>query len=245
MKDLFSKQASLYRQYRPEYPQELYTHILAQVKGREFAWDCGTGNGQVAAELAQHFQEVEATDISESQLKNAIEKPNVYYKLCQAERTHFDEKAFDLITVAQAIHWFDFEAFYAEVRRVAKPEGILAVWGYGLFRVDEKVDALLDDFYSNIIGPYWDPERRYIDDKYSSIPFPFKEIESNSSFAIRKQWGLAALEGFLNSWSAVQKYIQDQGQNPVNQFMSQVRQVWPEGEQKEVCFPLFLRMGQM
>ena len=244
-KDLFSKQAAAYRQYRPEYPQELYDHILKFVKERDSAWDCGTGNGQVAAVLADYFQEVEATDISQSQLKNAIEKENVFYQLCQAEKTHFDDNAFDLVTVAQAIHWFHFEAFYKEVRRVAKPKAVIAAWGYGLFRVNPEVDALVDSFYKNVIGPYWDSERRYIDDDYRSLPFPFREIGDKKNFTIHKQWTRADLEGFLNTWSAVQKYIEVNGGNPVGTFLERLQPVWPAEASMEVKFPVFLKLGQV
>lgn len=245
MKDFFSKQAALYRLYRPTYPPELYQHILAQVNAREAAWDCGTGNGQVAAVLAEYFQEVEGTDISENQLKNAIEKPNIFYQLCQAERTHFDAESFDLITVAQAVHWFNFDAFYAEVRRVARPAAVLAVWGYGLFRIDAEVDKRVDDFYQRVVGPYWDPARHYIEEAYQTIPFPFNEIEGNNSFTIHKRWSLAELEGFLNSWSAVQQYVQEQGQNPVRPFIESLKSVWGGESRKEVRFPIFLRMGRL
>ena len=245
MKDLFSKQAAEYRLYRPEYPQELYIHIMEQVEETEAAWDCGTGNGQVAAALSDFFEEVEATDISESQLRNAIEKYNVFYQLCRAEKTHFEDSTFDLITVAQAVHWFNFEGFYKEVRRVAKPRAVIAVWGYGLFQINPEIDALLHDFYKNVTGPYWDRERRHIDEEYKNIPFPFKQIGGKKDFTIMKQWSLADLEGFLNTWSAVQKYLEVKDENPVTKFMQQLEKVWPEAETKEVKFPIFLKMGRV
>ncbi|WP_224997299.1 class I SAM-dependent methyltransferase [Cesiribacter sp. SM1] len=244
-KDLFSKQAAAYRQYRPEYPLELYDFILRHVKGRESAWDCGTGNGQVAAVLADYFQEVDATDISENQLKNAIDKDNVYYQVVRAEQTPFDKNTFDLITVAQAIHWFNFDAFYNEVRRVSKKGAVLAVWGYGLFRVDPEVDRIIDYFYKQTTGPYWDNERRYIDEEYRTIPFPFQEEGERKSFTISRQWTLAELEGFLKTWSAVQHYMKEKGENPVKALIEQVQSVWMPGEIKEVSFPVFMRLGRV
>jgi ubiquinone/menaquinone biosynthesis C-methylase UbiE len=244
-KDLFSKQAAAYRQFRPEYPPKLYTLILKHVQGREAAWDCGTGNGQVAAVLADYFDEVEATDISVSQLKNAIEKENVYYQLCQSEKTHFDDNTFDLITVAQAAHWFHFEDFYKEVRRVAKSSAIIAIWGYGLFRVNPEIDALIDTFYSEVTGPYWDSERRYIDDEYRSLPFPFREIGTDNSFTILKTWTLADLEGFLNTWSAIQHYVEAKGENPIGRLLTKLKPHWPAEERREVSFPIFLKLGHV
>ncbi len=244
-KDLYSKQAAGYRQYRPVYPLELYDYILRHVKGRESAWDCGTGNGQVAGALADYFQEVEATDISESQLKNAIDKDNVYYQLVRAEQTPFDKNTFDLITVAQAIHWFNFEAFYNEVRRVSKKGAVLAVWGYGLFRVNEEVDSIIDHFYKHTIGSYWDTERRFIDEEYKTIPFPFPEEGEQKTFTISRQWTLEELEGFLKTWSAVQHYLKEKGDNPVKALIEQVQPVWKPGEIKEVSFPVFMRLGRV
>lgn len=245
MKDLFSQQAEAYRKHRPVYPQALYDYILQEVKEREAAWDCGTGNGQVAAALAGYFQEIEATDISENQLKNAEEKANVFYQLCQAESTYFDEDTFDLITVAQAIHWFDFESFYTEVRRVAKPGAVIAIWGYGLFRINPQIDALVDDFYTNVTGPYWEHERTYIDEQYKTIPFPFNEIKVAEHFSIEKEWSLDELRGFLNTWSSVQKYIKQKGKNPVDGFIESLKPLWPEEASYTAVFPIFLRMGRV
>ncbi|AHM63495.1 methylase involved in ubiquinone/menaquinone biosynthesis [Flammeovirgaceae bacterium 311] len=244
-KDLFSRQAAAYRQYRPVYPPELYEFILRQVKDRESAWDCGTGNGQVAGVLSEYFQEVEATDISENQLRNAVEKHNVFYQLVRAENTYFDKNSFDLITVAQAIHWFNFEAFYNEVRRVAKKGAVLAVWGYGLFRINPEIDRMVNEFYTTTIGAYWDAERRYVDDEYRTIPFPFPEEGEHKSFTISKQWTLAELEGYLNTWSAVQHYERERGENPVKALIEQVQSIWQAKEVKEVSFPVFMRLGRV
>ncbi|MBV9987935.1 MAG: class I SAM-dependent methyltransferase, partial [Chitinophagaceae bacterium] len=176
MKDNFSSQSQNYAQFRPHYPAELFSYLLGLVKERESAWDCGTGNGQVAGVLADHFGLVQATDISQQQLDQAISKPNIHYSVQSAEKTGFADAAFDLITVAQAIHWFRFHEFYSEVKRTLKPGGLLAVIGYGLLRTDAALQQLLDDFYRNTVGVYWDAERRYIDEAYTTIPFPFKEI---------------------------------------------------------------------
>src|SRR4030095_11116914 len=141
MKDNFATQSDQYVKFRPTYPDELYQFLLPLVKTKDAAWDCGTGNGQVAQELSKHFKKVYATDISEKQIKNAIQRENIFYKVESAERTSFPDKSFDLITVAQAIHWFDFGAFYKEVERTIKPNGVLAVIGYGLLSIDEDTDT--------------------------------------------------------------------------------------------------------
>jgi SAM-dependent methyltransferase len=244
-KDNFSTQAATYQKFRPVYPPALYGEILKHVQEKNTAWDCGTGNGQVALVLADHFQKVVATDISERQLKNAPTKNNMEYLVCRAEKTDFPDHHFDLITVAQAIHWFDFDAFYQEVNRVGKPGSLLAVWGYSLLRIGPEIDALLRDFYNNEIGPYWDAERRLVDEQYKTIPFPFGEIKTQQPFAIEVQWGRDQFEGYLKTWSSVQKYLAKYKVNPVDGFMEKVKLLWDGKEVKKVGFPLFVRLGRI
>jgi ubiquinone/menaquinone biosynthesis C-methylase UbiE len=177
MKDNFSAQAKDYSKFRPTYPPEMIEYIVSFVKNKGTALDVATGNGQVAAALAKYFEQVQATDMSEKQIENAAKADNVTYKVEGAEHTDFGDNQFDLITVAQAIHWFDFDAFYKEVNRLLKPGGIIAVMGYGLFKTNEHSHKILSHFYHDIIGPYWDSERRYLDENYTTIPFPFEEIE--------------------------------------------------------------------
>ena len=244
-KDNFSNQADAYQKFRPIYPLALYEEILMHVEGKSSAWDCGTGNGQVAVILADHFQKVLATDISERQLENAAVKLNLEYMVGRAEQTDFPAHYFDLITVAQAIHWFDLDAFFKEVKRVGKKGGLLAVWGYGLLRINPEIDALLDHFYKIEIGSYWDAERQLIDDRYSSIPLPLEEIKADRSFAIDVEWSRQQFEGYLNTWSSVKKYFSKNKINPVVGFMEQIKLLWMNAEVKQVRFPLFLRLGRI
>jgi ubiquinone/menaquinone biosynthesis C-methylase UbiE len=244
MKDNFSTQSEQYVKFRPTYPNELYQFLLSLVKTKDKAWDCGTGNGQVAQELSKHFKEVYATDISEKQIKNAIQRANIFYKVESAERTSFLDKSFDLITVAQAIHWFDFDAFYKEVTRVIKPNGILAVIGYGLLSINKDTDAIINRFYREVTGPYWDNERKYIDEHYKTIPFPFKEIESPQLYNTY-EWSLEQLIGFLDTWSAVQHFIKANKQNPVELVYKDLQQAWGINSTKTVRFPILLRIGKL
>lgn len=243
-KDNFSRQASLYKKFRPTYPQALYEFILALVPNRECAWDCGTGNGQVAIELAKYFTHVKATDISEKQLQQAPQQDNIEYRLLPAEKTDFADNSFDLITVGQAAHWFDFESFYAEVQRVGKPNAILALWGYGLLSITPPVDRIIQHFYTQVIGSYWDDERKHIDAAYATLPFPLEELPPFTG-AIEQRWTVADLEGYLNTWSSVQAYIQKHAENPVDACMVEIRKVWKEGEELPVHFPIFSRIGRI
>lgn len=245
MKDNFSTQAALYARFRPTYPPALIAHLATLAPARASAWDCGTGNGQVAVHLATHFDQVYATDISEKQMLEAPEHPRIRYALEPAEYCSAPDQAFDLIVVAQAIHWFDFDRFYTQVRRVLRPGGVLAVVGYGLFETDTSaVDAVIRRFYNSIVGPFWDSERRYIDEAYQTIPFPFAEIRV-PDFSMQYRWSLPDLLGYLNTWSATQHYIRAKGHNPVAQIEAELRQAWGGVGEQEIRFPLLLRAGRV
>jgi SAM-dependent methyltransferase len=246
MKDNFSKQANIYAKFRPDYPPELYDFILKNTDNRSTAWDCATGNGQAAKVLGQYFKTVYATDISQKQLDNAVKADNVFYSISPAEKTLFADHTFDLITVAQAVHWFNFEAFYEEVKRVAKPDATLAIWGYGTLRFDieREIDKRMWDFYTQKVGSYWDFERSYIDAEYKTLPFTFKEITPPQYNMVFK-WQRDELEGYLNTWSAVQNFIKKEGYNPVSEFIFEISPYWGEQERKMVRLPLFLKMGKV
>lgn len=242
MKDNFSTQAKAYAQFRPYYPQEMIGHVVSFVENKGEALDVATGNGQVAAALAPYFKKVYGTDISQKQLDNAKQADNILYKEEPAEVTSFGDSQFDLITVAQAIHWFDFDAFYKEVYRTLKPDGIFAILGYGLFSANGDAGKLLNHFYYDIVGPYWDAERHYLDENYTTIPFPFNELETKS-FTNEFTWMLGQLTGYLDTWSAVQHYIKKNGTNPVDLIRDELKEYWEKGD-KKVTFPLLLRIGK-
>lgn len=242
MKDLFSTVSEKYARYRPGYPEELFRFIQKLLEERHLAWDCGTGNGQVAAVLSEFMQHVEGTDISRQQLENAIKKPNVTYSLQPAERTDFENDHFDLVTVAQAIHWFNIPKFHNEVKRVLKPGGIMAVMGYGLFRSNMATNRIIDHFYREIIGPYWDEERKYLDEKYRTIPFPFEEIPV-PDFQLNDTWSFDRLIGYLRTWSAVKHYIEEQGRDPVALIEKELQGSF--GRKNKIMFPVFLRLGKL
>jgi SAM-dependent methyltransferase len=229
-KDLFSGHAKLYAAFRPSYPNELYEFIFKHLSDHKTAWDCGTGNGQVANYLADHFRSVFATDISAKQLDEAIPRSNIVYSLSPAEETAFMDHAFDLITVGQALHWMNLEKFYSEVTRVAKPGGLLAVWGYAILTINPELDEHLHHFYKKIVGPYWDKAR---------------EIKS-PRFFITVSWDLNHLAGYLETWSATQKYIAENKTNPIPSLIDKLRPYWKDSaEIKTVAFPLFLRLGRV
>jgi ubiquinone/menaquinone biosynthesis C-methylase UbiE len=245
MKDRFSQQAESYQKYRPSYPEELYAFLMSHVSEKEVAWDCGTGNGQVAVKLAQYFKKVYATDISENQLKQAPSLSNIIYKVERAEQTSFPDHHFDLITVAQAIHWFDFSLFYQEVQRTLKPGGVLAVIGYGLLKTEDPIQRIILHFYTHSIGSYWDKERMYIDELYQTIPFPLKETTA-PLFYNTVEWTLSELIGYLNTWSAVKLYEKKEGVNPLSFIEKDLQKNWgTENNTKKFTFPVILRIGTL
>ncbi len=244
-KDHFSTQSSDYSKYRPDYPQELYDFILSEARERKTAWDCGTGNGQAAAVLSQYFEKIYATDPSAEQIKNATQKSNIEYRVASAENSTLPDKSIDLITVAQALHWFDFTKFFAEVKRVAKPDAIIAVWSYELCKVDEETDKVFLHFYNGILGNYWAPERKHVENAYSNIPFPFTEAKENV-FYMKKQWNLQDFMGYLSTWSAVQKYIKTNETNPLELVAADFEKAWINPAIfKEVSFPVTVKTGRI
>jgi SAM-dependent methyltransferase len=244
-KDIFSQQADSYAKFRPGYPPELFEYILSFTDYRKNAWDVGTGNGQAAVALSPFFDHVIATDLSEKQLSKAPPVANIEYRVCPADNTNILDKSINLITVAQAYHWFPFDSFAREVRRVAQPGAIIAVWCYPLPVINEKKlnDELLH-FYRDVTGPYWDPERKYIENNYEDIPFPFDRLPGKM-FNIQYEWNIDQLAGYTSSWSAVQHYINAKGSDPVTDFRNQLKKNWPRRDTVIVDFPIVLLIGQV
>lgn len=241
-KDAFSNHAFEYSKFRPSYPPELFDHILSLVPNRDVAWDCATGSGQVAFELAKYFKEVKATDISNTQLEHAKMAPNIEYIKAPAEETPFENCSFDLITIAQALHWFEFDKFFAEAERVSDFDGIIAIWGYERSQVNEDIDAIFLDFYQNVVGDHWPEERAYIENMYETIEMPF-EKRRNPDFKITVNWNLEEYIGYIRTWTAVQRYIEEHGEDPTVTLQERMTDHWPNTEIKEVTFPLFLFLG--
>ncbi|MCB1160498.1 MAG: class I SAM-dependent methyltransferase, partial [Leptospiraceae bacterium] len=210
-KDHFSIRSDEYRRYRPVYPKTLYDKVFSACSRFNRAWDCGCGSGQATSTLAEHFTEVIATDPSEKQISRAIQKPNIRYMKAKAEKVPIPDKSIDLISVAQALHWFEFEAFFKEVKRVAAKGAVFSAWTYGVHSFQqEKLDSLVQYFYRGLLESYWPKERMHVEKKYSSIPFPYSRLEIYS-FEMEKEWTLTEMLGYLSTWSAVQAYRQEHG----------------------------------
>lgn len=243
-KDYFSSQSSDYRTFRPVYPDALYHYLAGLAPTRDLAWDCATGNGQAAVGLARYFTSVIATDASANQLAQAITAPNIDYREAPAERVPLADASVDLITVAQALHWFDVEAFHREARRVLKDAGVIAVWSYNLLSIAPALDAIMLRLYADTLGPYWPEERRLVENGYRDLPFPFARIEA-PAFALKAHWNLRELAGYLMTWSAVQRYNAAHGRNPVEDSLPALAAAWGDaGVAREIVWPLRLLVGR-
>jgi len=241
-KDHFSAHADAYARYRPDYPPALFAWLAETAPTRSRAWDCATGSGQAAVALAEHFAEVVATDASEKQVRSAHPHPRVTYRVAPAEDSGIEAASIDLITVAQAVHWFDIPAFYREAERVLKPGGVLAVWAYAVFASTPEVDRVVDRLYRDIVGPFWPPDRGMIERGYDEVVLPFDPV-SPLPFAMEKDWTAADAIGYLGTWSATRGYIQAHGQDPVDLVRDELVRAWGDGTQR-VRWPLYLKVAR-
>ncbi len=240
IKDHFSELSQGYQKYRPSYPKELFEFIYGHCRYFDKAWDCGTGNGQAAIMLSKKFKEVFATDISQNQLNLATNQDNITYLIQRAESTEFESDYFDLICVAQAVHWFDLDTFNTEAKRVLKPDGTLAIWGYDLIMVNQKIDMIVDQFYNKTVGEYWNKERKSIEKHYEDLDFTFEEIPVKYFFEFKIQWSLDHFIGYISSWSAVKNFKKSNGSDPTIKLRENLSEIW-NGE-RTVIFPIFLRL---
>lgn len=244
-KDNFSAQSKAYASFRPVFPKELYDSIINHVNEFDLAWDVATGNGQSAIRLSPYFNKVIATDISENQLAQAAQSPNIIYRNEPAEHSSLADRSVNLITISQAIHWFEFDAFYKEVIRVTKQGSIIAAFSYSMLNTKEAgLDDLIQHFYKDS-EPFWDRERKYIDEHYSTIPFPFDEIAA-PVFNIKYKWNFEQLTGYIETWSANQHYMRMFERSLVSDdFKKSLQERWPKQEFVEIQFPVHLRMGMI
>ncbi len=244
-KDYFSERSDAYRSYRPGYPDELFAWLAGLPARRDAALDCGCGNGQASVALAEHFNRVYAIDPSAGQIESAIPHERVEYRVAPAEETGLPDAGVDLIIAAQALHWFDFDRFYPEVRRVAREGAVFAAFTYGLLAIEEEIDRIVGRFYRDVIGPYWPPERAHVDAGYRTLPFPFAEIEA-PPFAMTAEWDFGHLMGYFETWSAVKEYRRIEGEDPLELVAGKLADAWGEpAHVRQVAWPLVLRAGRV
>lgn len=243
-KDHFSTQAAAYATARPGYPAALFDAIAALCTVHESVWDAGCGNGQAAIAWATRFTRVFASDPSAAQIANAAAHERVRYAVEPAEQCSLDDASVDLVGVAQALHWFDFPRFFAEVRRVLRPGGVFAAWSYGLMRIDPAIDRVLHEFEHRVVGPYWPPERCHVDVGYASIVFPFARI-ALPAFSMTQEWRLKQALAYLGTWSAVQRYAAQTGNDPIAALTTDLQSAWGDPQRfRRVEWPLVVWAGR-
>jgi len=228
--------------YRPGYPKEMFSYLSSLSESKERAWDCATGNGQSAIALSEYFTEVIATDASKNQIENAAVVGNVTYQVEKAEKTSIDSNSIDVITVAQALHWFNLNEFSIEVMRVLKTHGVLAVWTYALMDINHEINTIVNHLYGSTLDLYWPPERKFVEEGYKNIKFPLQEINP-PGFQMKTEWDLSQLIGYLHTWSAVKKYEAKEGFNPVDRQYKKLVALWGNPNQKLLIYwPLTLKV---
>jgi len=244
-KDHFSFNSTEYRRYRPEYPQELYAFLLTHVSQFDCAWDAATGNGQVAHALSRYFKKIFANDASKQQIQNALHAENIEYTVCRAEDTPLPDRSVDLVCVAQALHWFDHEGFYEEVRRVSRQASVIAAWAYGILSIDKDIDPILGRFNREIIAPFWPQERAFVDAKYETIPFPFQRFNA-PQFHITRDLLLEELLGYVSTWSGVRNFMNQKGFNPLRELFPGIVTAWGNTRRtRRVQWPIYLLAGRV
>lgn len=243
--DHFTPVAGQYAAFRPSYPDELFDWLASIAPQRKLAWDCGAGSGQATAALASRFERVLGTDISAAQLASAPSPANVEYRVAPAEISGLPDHSVDIITVAQALHWFDLPKFYSEAHRVLKPHGVIAAWGYNRLLIGQpEVQRIVDRFYEETIGAYWPPERIHVENGYRDFPFPFTRIAA-PAFSLHKEWPRDHLLGYLHSWSAVGRFQAANGFDPVISLADEIAACWPEEKNYRIEWPLFMHAGRV
>lgn len=243
-KDHFSAHARHYATARPLYPKELFDWIAGQCRTHSLVWDAGCGNGQASIALAEYFDEVFASDPSATQIASAAPHPNIRYAVAAAEQCSLPDNTVDCVCVAQALHWFEFERFFSEAKRVLRADGPLVVWTYERSSVNAAVDAVFEKLYRGTLDAYWPPERTHVESGYQNIVIPFNEI-ATPDFELRCDWTLSQYLSYLRSWSASQRYLKATGKDAVSDIENEMLFAWGNpDETRTVKWPMIVRAGR-
>ncbi|MCF3649778.1 class I SAM-dependent methyltransferase [Synoicihabitans lomoniglobus] len=235
--DHFSAFAATYAQFRPTYPDALFGWLARQSDAHGHAWDCATGNGQAAHQLTPHFERVTATDVGAAMIAHAPPHPRITFAVGSAEHPPIADHDVNLITVAQALHWFDLPAFWQTCQRVLQPHGVLAYWGYLLPQITPAVDALVIAYHDDAVGPYWPDDRGPLLTHYANVCPPAERIPT-PTFAMNATWTVDQLIGMLDSWSATHRARAATGSDPLAPFGARLREAWGAEATRPVSWPI-------
>jgi len=240
-KDHFSGHAGSYAAHRPSYPEALFSFLASCCDEHDLAWDCGTGNGQAARSVAPFFKQVVATDASIEQIAAASPHARVEFRVAAAESSGIDPESVDLITVAQALHWFDIERFFEEACRVLKPGGVLAFWSYERCLVNRNCNEVIEKIFAEVES-HWPPERAIVEDSYGSITLPVPETPVES-FEMQLEWTAHEMLNYMRTWSATQRYMRVNSADPVALYAQELARAWGDGR-RDVRWPLTFKAGR-
>lgn len=241
----FDEGGRAYARFRPEYPRQLAAFLASVAPDSELAVDVGCGNGQLTHLLAPYFSHVAGLDPSADQIANAIPNERIDYRCAPAEQLPVEDSSASLVTAAQAAHWFDLPAFYSEVRRIGRPNAVVALISYGVLKPEPQFAARFQKFYAEEIGPYWPPERKLVDSGYATIEFPFDEFAA-PPLEIKLEWHISEFIGYLLTWSAVRSAREQGREDLLINFANDIAQMWGEPNIKRtVKWPINMRIGRL
>ena len=245
MQSYFDFSSDVYSKGRPTYPPELYLWLSNQVKNQQCVWDCACGTGQVSIDLAAYFEQVEATDISESQIAEAIPHRKVNYKVSPSEVCEYPDQHFDAICVGQALHWFDLEKFWPEVKRTLKPGGIFACWGYSWLSVCPEIDDIINSQIMSKLKPHWPAQNRTLWNQYDDVTFPLEMLDV-PEFELTFKWNAYRLFDYMQTWSAIRALEHEDATQVLADAWDAIIKVWQEPlEKREVTIPFFVKAGRV
>lgn len=224
---LFSDKSELYQAARPNYPDSIYAFLAQQCQATELVWDSACGNGQAAIGLAGYFDQVFASDVSQQQIQSAVQHANINYQVGPSEKSILNDQSADLVCVAQALHWFDFEKFWPEVDRVLKPNGVFATWGYNFPIWGDVLEPLIQTQILDIIAPYWAQHNKLLWNHYRDIDLPFTKLEA-PKFSMTANWNLYQLFDLIHTFSATRRCMDEQGDEFFKNAFSDAHHLWTE-----------------
>lgn len=240
---LFGARAQAYASFRPHYPAELFAWLAERSPSRHRALDIACGNGQASRPLLSRFDQVLACDASLEQVQAAPELLEIDCFVATAEAIPLRSASLDLIVVAQALHWFATPDFFQEVRRLLKPGGLFCAWCYSLMRIEPALDALIEQLHNETLAGYWPQGRASVEAGYRDLQPPFARL-CVPPFAIETQWSFEHLTGYLRTWSAVQRWEQAQGRDPIMELSPALAQAWGDITQPRIVrWPLHFLTG--
>lgn len=250
--------ARIYSKFRPTYPKALLDiltgYLVRSGSDQDTVVDIGCGSGQSTFYLQDSFKHCIGVDISKAQVQEAQKKceemhcKNVEFRVGNGMDLPMETASANAVTIAQAWHWMaNLEKFYSECKRILKPHGCLAVYGYGNVHLkNELCNQLVRDFYKNTLTGCWHKERCHIDNEYAEVDLPFSNVERHD-IEMPKTYTVEDFIGYVSTWSGYEKYC---AINPNNTVLQDLQEKISEHLSSnntpllDAKFPVFMIIGQ-